>query len=186
MERRILKDDKIILRPLEPADAELLFEAIIESVDALSPWLSFIHPRYSIKETREWLSKRNMEWENGIAYDFAIFDSKNGRLLGGCGMNDVSDKYKMANIGYWVRTSEIGRGIAPAATRLLAKFAFENVGLNRIEITVDVDNIKSQRAAEKAGAKREGILRNRICFGHTPRDIYMISIVPHDLSFCSA
>jgi RimJ/RimL family protein N-acetyltransferase len=64
---------------------------------------------------------------------------------------------------------------------MLARFAFEELGLNRIEIMSDVENKKSRRVAEKVGAKQEGILRNRICFHGNPKDVYMFSLIPDDL-----
>ena len=96
-------------------------------------------------------------------------------------MNNISDDFKMANVGYWVRTNQTKRGIASAATLLLARFAFEELGLNRIEIMAEVGNKKSQRVAEKIGAQREGILRNRICFRGSARDVFMFSLIPDDL-----
>jgi RimJ/RimL family protein N-acetyltransferase len=68
----------------------------------------------------------------------------------------------MANLGYWVRTSETGRGIASKATRLVAQFGFAELGLQRIEILAAVGNVASQRVAEKAGAVRECVARKRL------------------------
>lgn len=183
VEKKTLTNNKIILRPLGPEDVESLYEAISESAQELSPWLSFVHPDYSIKDTREWLSKRDKEWQKGQEYSFAIIDCKNGAFLGGCGLNNISDDFNMANVGYWVRTNQTKQGIASAATLLLARFAFEELGLNRIEIMADVDNKKSQRVAEKVSAKREGILRNRVCIHGSPRDVFMFSLIPDDLKF---
>ena len=159
----------------------MLYEAISESIQELSPWLSFVHPDYSIEDTRECLSKRDDELKRGQEYSFAIYDCRTGTFLGGCGLNDISNEYKIANVGYWVRTNQTKQGIASAATLLLAKFAFEELELNRIEIMADIDNKRNQRVAEKVGAKREGILRNRVCFRGNPRDMYMFSLIPDDL-----
>ena len=56
----------------------------------------------------------------------------------------------------WVRTSQTKKGVATAVTFLLAKFAFDELKLNKVEIRIDVDNIASLRVAEKAGAVKEG------------------------------
>ena len=82
-----------------------------------------------------------------------------------------------ANLGYWVRTSQAGRGVAPRAIRHLASFAFAETDLQRLEIVCAVGNQRSQRAAEKAGAHREGILRARLFVHGQPHDAVMYSIV---------
>jgi RimJ/RimL family protein N-acetyltransferase len=181
VEKKTLTDNRILLRPIGIEDAEQLYEAINESAQELSPWLSFLHPDYSIKDTKEWLAKRDQEWLNGADYSFAIIDCENGILLGGCGLNNINGEFKMANVGYWVRTNRTKQGVATAATLMLSRFGFEELGLNRIEIMAEVGNKKSQRVAEKVGAQREGILRNRICFRDSARDVFMFSLIPDDL-----
>ncbi len=181
VDKKSLTDGRIILKPLGPEYTELLYEAVSESARELIPWLSFVHPDYSIKDTKEWLAGRNDDWRHGVEYDFAIIDCESGALLGGCGLNNISGEFKMANLGYWIRTSRTRRGIAPAAALLLVSFAFDDLRLNRVEIMADVDNKKSQRVAEKVGARREGTLRNRICIHGNARDVFMYSLIPDDL-----
>jgi RimJ/RimL family protein N-acetyltransferase len=57
-----------------------------------------------------------------VAFAFVITDALDGTLLGGTGLNNLSLEYRLANLGYWVRSSRRGQGIAPAAARLLACF----------------------------------------------------------------
>ncbi len=59
VKKKVLTNGKIILRPFEKQDVELLFQAISESKEELIPWLQFCHSDYSIEETRLWLSSRN-------------------------------------------------------------------------------------------------------------------------------
>jgi RimJ/RimL family protein N-acetyltransferase len=63
-----------------------------------------------------------------------------------------------ADIGYWVRTSQTGLGLATAAVRLVARFGFEDLGLRRLEMLIATDNLASRRVAEKVGATFEGVL----------------------------
>ena len=139
-----------------------LYQAVRESIKEVGAWLPFAHEDYAIKESKDWMKKQSKEWKKGDIYDFAIFDAKDGTFIGGCGINAISKICTHANLGYWVRTSRMGQGVAPAATRLLAKWGFDVLKLNRIEIVVAVGNESSLRAAAKAGAKREGVLRNRL------------------------
>jgi ribosomal-protein-serine acetyltransferase len=181
VKKQVLTNGKIILRPFRRQDAELIYEAILESMDELIPWLQFCHPDYSIGETRLWLSSRDKDWKAGTSYDFAIIDAESGAFLGNCGLNQLNDESKMANLGYWVRTARAGRGIATAVVLLLAKFGFEELKLNRIEILVDVKNKRSQRVAEKTGAIMEGVLRNRLVIHGQVRDAVLFSLIPKDI-----
>jgi len=176
-----LTDGKVTLRPYRMSDSPESFRAIKESAAEIAVWLPFVHQGYSLKENRDWIKKRPADWKKGTAYEFAIFDAKDGAMIGGCGLNGVDAMNRRANLGYWVRTSHTGRGVATAATLLLAKWGFETLKLSRIEILVAVGNERSLRVAEKAGAKREGILRNRFVIGDKPHDGVMHSLVPGDI-----
>ena len=81
-----------------------------------------------------------------------------------------------------MRTSAAGRGVATRATKLAARFGFAELGLNRIEIVAALDNVASQRVAERAGAVREGILRQRLSINGVPHDAVLFSLVAGDLS----
>jgi ribosomal-protein-serine acetyltransferase len=176
-----LNDEKVILQPYRPSDADENYQAIRESLAELSPWLPFAHQDYSLKECRGWIKQRPGEWKKGTAYEFAIFDAKDESYLGGCGLNHVNYNDFSANLGYWIRTSRTGQGAAPAAARLLAAWGFKALGLNRIEIVVATGNMRSQRVAEKAGAKRESVLRNRLLLNDKPYDAVMFSLIPGEV-----
>jgi RimJ/RimL family protein N-acetyltransferase len=118
------------------------------------------------------------EWEVGTAYQFAITDSREDSFLGGCGLNKINEIDKVANLGYWVRSSRVKQGIATTATALLAQFGFRKLKLNRIEILVAIENKASQGVAVKAGAMREGILRNRLLLHGKIHDAVMFSLIP--------
>jgi RimJ/RimL family protein N-acetyltransferase len=166
----------ISLRPYRSEDASALHAAALESVADVFPWLPFCHPEYSIEEAREWIDSRAALFQNGLEYSFAIVDGTD-RYLGGCGLNMINPLHRFANLGYWVRTSEMGRRVAPAAIREVARFAFTRTDLVRLEIVCAVGNTRSQRAAEHAGAAREGVLRDRLFLRDRPVDAVMYSIV---------
>jgi RimJ/RimL family protein N-acetyltransferase len=64
---------------------------------------------------------------------------------------------------------------------MAARFAFETVGVSRLEIVAADDNVASRKTAERIGGKFEGILRNRLVVNGTSVDAAMYSIVPDDL-----
>ena len=79
-----------------------------------------------------------------------------------------------------MRTGATGRGVATRAARLAGEFAVTQLALLRAEIVVAVGNMPSQRVAEKCGAKREGILRNRLIVREKVFDAVMYSLTPQD------
>jgi RimJ/RimL family protein N-acetyltransferase len=125
---------------------------------------------------------RPEKWANREELSFAITDAATGRFLGGCGLNQFHAVHRMANLGYWIRTSAAGRGAASAATVLVARYGLRVVGLQRIEILADVGNLASQRVAEKAGARLEGRLRNRLFHHSQVRDGVLYSLISDDLA----
>jgi ribosomal-protein-serine acetyltransferase len=111
-----------------------------------------------------------------------VFDADSGNYLGGVGLNFVNRIHQCANLGYWVRTSQTGRGVAARAARLAARFALERLGFQRVEILAAVGNHASQRVAEKAGATLEGVLRKRLLVNGEPHDAVLYSLVAEDFS----
>jgi RimJ/RimL family protein N-acetyltransferase len=170
------------LRLYGPDDVETLFQAVHESWPELSRWLPWCHADYDRDESVAWIESREAAWVNGEEYSFAIADPATGRLLGGCGLNQFDHMRRRANLGYWVRSSETGRGLATMATQLLARFGFEVLRLERIEIVTAIGNQASQRVAEKAGALREGIARRRLRIHGVQHDAVCYSLIPEDFS----
>jgi len=182
MDREIkLKDESIGLAPYRSSDIDVLYGAVRESIPMLSKWLPWCHPGYSIEESRLWIESRYDAWIKGIEYDFCIIDIKNGSFLGGCGLNQINYVHRFSSLGYWVRSTRTGEGIAAKAARLVSQFAFDALNLKRIEIVIACENKKSLRVAEKLGATREGILRNRLVMSDKVYDAIVFSLIPNDL-----
>lgn len=177
-----LTDGKILLRQWRADDTDALYEAIIESVKELSPWMPWCQENYQKEASSTFVMSRDDAWQNEIEYSFAITDVETGLLLGAVGINQINRPYKLANLGYWVRTSWTGRGVASCATILCARFGFEQLNFERIEIMAAVGNLASQRVAEKVGAVREGVLRRRLWMRDEPQDAVLFSLIPQDLN----
>ena len=175
-----LTDGIVAIRKYHEGDAELLYRAVRESISEISPWLPWCHEGYSIEESRDFVATRNIRSQGDEWYSFAVLDQSCGRFLGGVGISFINRVHQFANLGYWVRTSAAGRGVATRATKLAARFGFQELGLNRIEIVAAVNNIASQRVAERAGAVREGILRKRLSINGVPHDAVLFSLVAGD------
>ncbi|MFN8096336.1 MAG: GNAT family N-acetyltransferase [Vicinamibacteria bacterium] len=167
------------IRLYDAADAAGLFEAARESVAEVHPWLPWCRPGYTLAEAEEWARTRGALAAQGEEYHFVIA-GEDGRFLGACGINQINRMHRFANLGYWLRTSATGRGLATQAVRLAADFAFRETDLVRLEIVCAVGNARSQRVAERAGAVREGVLRRRLVLHETPADAVLYSLVRPD------
>jgi len=137
------------------------------------PWA---HPDYSIEETKSWLTTQVQAFQQGTNFEFAI-TSATGEYLGGCGLNQIDALNQRANLGYWVRSSAAGKGVATSATKLTRDWGFANTDLVRIEVLVAIGNIASRRVAEKSGALYEGTLRSRLTVHGTRHDAAMYAFV---------
>ena len=175
---RVTKGGKFDLLPVYSGCIAGLFEAIVESKEELSPWMHWCHPDYSISEAQQWVESRSDAWERGKEFSFLVVDRKTNQVVGNCGLDHVHETHFFANLGFWVRASRTREGAATVATQLLSEFGFSALNLARIEIVVAVGNFASQRVAEKAGALREGLLRNRLIHRGVARDAYMFSLLP--------
>ena len=87
----------------------------------------------------------------------------------------------MGNIGYWVGTPYVGRGVAQFAAKQAAYLGFNELGLSRLEIVALTHNLASQRVAEALGATRECVARNRLYFKGAPHDAVVYSLIPSDV-----
>jgi ribosomal-protein-serine acetyltransferase len=187
-----LVSGQVLLRPYRPDDADDLYAAARESIAEVYPWMPWCHPDYSIDESIAYARQCSARWREGTEYGFVITDAGGGSFLGGCGMEYINPVNRIVSLGYWVRTSRTRQGVASTATRLLTRFGFEELKLNRIEIIASIDNQASQRVAEKTGAIREGVLRNRLVvrelvpdtrvYRDRSSDAVVFSLIPQDLA----
>lgn len=175
-----LTDSIVTLRPYEFGEEKALYKAVQESLLELSPWMSWANENYSTETASTFITLTRSYWSSGSMYAFAITDSQTGEFLGSCSLSHIHTLYHFGNLGYWVRTSRRGQGIAGRAAKLIARFAFEKVKLIRAEIVIAVGNNASKRVAEKIGAHAEGILFNRIVINDLVCDAHMFSLLPSD------
>jgi RimJ/RimL family protein N-acetyltransferase len=166
------------IRRYQEQDIRRLYEAARESITEVYPWMHWCHPDYSLEESSSFVKSQGERWEERREYNLLIFEVGTGAFVGGVGVNQINRPKLFGNLGYWVRTGSVGRGAATSATMLAARFAFEELGLERIEIVVAVGNTASQRVAEKSGATREGVLRRRL----NPHDAVMYSLLREDMA----
>ncbi|GII82030.1 hypothetical protein Ssi03_00200 [Sphaerisporangium siamense] len=145
----------IVLREPVPEDAEARVRACAD------PLIVRFRPRIPAPYTREDAPAHITEtapgfWSGGGA-SFAIADAASGAWLGDCSLKPPDSRG--AEIGYLVAPWARGRGVASAAVRALAEWAFAQ-GLHRVSIFAEVENPASQRVAMAAGFRHEGLLKD--------------------------
>jgi RimJ/RimL family protein N-acetyltransferase len=138
-------------------------------------WLPLIPRPYTLEDARAFVAD-----EVGLGrYQYAIVED--GRLVGSIGMR-VNEVNRVGHIGYWCAREARGRGLVTRALRLLSRYGFDELGLGRLELITDPDNVASQRLAEKVGFRREGVLRSHLLHPDgRRRDSVMFSLLPGEL-----
>ncbi|MEU5907694.1 GNAT family N-acetyltransferase [Micromonospora sp. NPDC047467] len=145
---------------LRPFRADDVADVVDGCADPLSQrFVSSLPTPYTEVDARWWLDAgAPAVWAGGGAA-YAIADPGTDRLLGGVGLNNPVPGRSQAEIGYWVRPTARGRGVAAAATRALGEHAFAT-GTLRLELLTELENAASQRVALAAGFRYEGLRRS--------------------------
>ncbi|NWF63179.1 MAG: GNAT family N-acetyltransferase [Chloroflexi bacterium] len=181
-----LTDGFVTIRPYEFGEEHALFAAVQESLGELHPWMSWATEKYTLQTARDFIAIARAEWSRGTLYSFAITHAESGDFLGGCGLSQFHPVYQFCNLGYWVRASKHGQGIAVRAAKLAARFAFERAKAIRAEIVIAKENHASKRVAEKLGAHYEGLLLNRMTVRENIYDAHMFSLLPADFGLIAS
>src|SRR5438552_12213145 len=155
--RTQLNDGTITIQAYQLGIELAVLEAARESVREVGPWMRTWAEGATYAIAARHVAESIRAWRTGTWYDFVITRMDSAAFLGRIGLDQISAS-GTANVGYWVRTGQTGQGIATAAVRLVALFGFEDLGLQRLELLVAVENLASRRVAEKSGARCEGLL----------------------------
>lgn len=174
--------NSVLVRPFREGDGETLFEAARESIESLAYWFpTKFHLAYSLSEAQQWVDESIERWKAGTDYRFGVFDELTGQALGCVGINNINRGYNFGNLGYWIRSRARNRGVASNAVALAARIGFAELRFSRLEIFALPANLASIRVAEKVGATREGVARNRLTWENEPANAVAFSLIPGDL-----
>ena len=178
----------------------LIYPALADEVVALRPWeiddvddqlAAFADPvfvRFSdwAPDTREELLERlekvERARESGLGIHLAITDPDcPPQALGEVALAGIDMANQRASVGYWLGPAARGRGLASHAVRLIARWAFDELGLVRLELTCGPDNPGSQGVAARCGFRLEGRLRSHLAFKDGRRDSLVYGLLPGEL-----
>ena len=158
--------ERLVIRRYQTTDIEALYAAARESIEEVSRFLPWCHPDYSIAESKQWVTLVIKSW--GVSNLFR-------RFIGSVGINAV-DLHPMVNLGYWLRSSETGKGYAIEAAQGIIDWTFAELQPQRIEIILSVENNPSKKVAEKTGARHEGILASRLLLHGRLHDAHLFAL----------
>jgi RimJ/RimL family protein N-acetyltransferase len=152
-----LADDAIRLEPLAAAHAADFVE-LIQDDDVKR--FTFVPSDAGGEFLRTWLARYEEGWNDGARAGFCMRDLADDAFLGFAAIVRLDLEGSEGEIGYMVAPAARGRGTAVRAVELLTRWAFDELSLERLQLRIDVANLASERVAERAGYRREGVLRN--------------------------
>jgi RimJ/RimL family protein N-acetyltransferase len=153
-----LSDGVVTLRPWVERDVPAITDACRD--DEIAWWLDQVPQPYSEADARTYVAMTRRGWKDGTHAAFAITDAETGEVVGSVGLHWLDAEHGVAEVGYWVRRESRGRSVATRATRLATRWALTSCGMKRVQLRADRRNVASQRVAESAGFRREGVLRS--------------------------
>lgn len=166
-------DDSTFLSLLEIKDSEKLYDLIDRNRTHLGEWLKFPNVTLHADDSRVFIERTRMRYAKDEGYWLGIWN--NNELVGSIGYLYIDSENKKTEIVYWLGKEYEGKGIISKSVNVLIHYAFDELKLNKIEIGVATENMKSRAIPEKLGFKREGELRdyefingrflNRIIYG---------------------
>jgi RimJ/RimL family protein N-acetyltransferase len=159
-----------MLRPFTLDDVPAITRACQDH--EIQRWIPVIPRPYTAEDARTFVTAED------LGHQFAMVER--GDLIGSIGMR--VNQFETGHIGYWCAKEARGRGLTSRALHLVARYGLEQLGLGRLELITDPDNVASQRVAEKVGFRREAVLRSHLLHPDgRRRDSVMFSLLPGEL-----
>ena len=171
----ILENDRVLLRPLRPEDFDILKKF---SVNEPTLWEYSLLSAAGPENMRIYMDAAFTDKAKETAYPFIVFDKKINRFVGSTRFYDYQSKHNTVQLGYtWYGKEAQGTGVNKNCKFLLLQFAFEELGLDRVEFRADNNNDRSIAAMKSIGCTVEGVLRSNCSSPTGRRDSIVLSIL---------
>jgi RimJ/RimL family protein N-acetyltransferase len=171
---KILKTPRLRLRKVRASDAEAIFREYAQDAE-VTRYVSWQTHR-SLEETRDYVRACLLAWNTGRAFNWVIESREDSQLMGMIVARVNAEKWELGFVlarRYW------GRGYMTEAVKAVIEWAQRRGGIYRIWAVCDINNAASARVMEKAGMRREGILKRWSVHPNIstePRDSYCYAI----------
>ena len=166
---------RVRLRPWRAEDAPAVSAACQDP--EVQRWTTVPVP-YRLEHAEHFVGEvADSTWAEGGAL-FAVEALADDGLVGSMGLHHVQDG--VASAGYWTVAGRRGQGLTAEALRVLADWAFDVLGVRRVELIADPANTGSNRVAGRAGFCAEGVLRSRYLHRGVPGDVVLWSMLTSD------
>jgi RimJ/RimL family protein N-acetyltransferase len=176
----ILEDDLVLLRPLQESDVENLLEI---SINEPETWKYSLVGADGKENLIKYIQSAIKAREEKREFPFIVFDKKSQKYAGSTRFYDIQLAYKTVQLGYtWYGSAFRGTGLNKHCKFLLLQFAFETLGLERVEFRADNNNERSIAAMKSIGCKVEGVLRSHMprANNQVRRDSIVLSILKNE------
>jgi RimJ/RimL family protein N-acetyltransferase len=159
-----LQTPRLVLRAPRPGDGAALNAAVLDSMDALRPWMPWAQTAPTLEASEALAREAHGKFllRSDLVFSMWLHDGqgRETRLVGGSGLHRIDWSVPRFEIGYWCRSGHTGQGLVTEAARALSRMAFDQLQAQRVEVRMDERNTASWRVAERAGFTLEGVLRN--------------------------
>ncbi len=131
--------------------------------------------------TREWMQRAMAGLATGTDLALVIADASTDEPIGTIGLHEINRAAGRAVAGYVLARELRGQRLGRRALRLLCEFAFDELNLCRVEVTIEAENTASRAMAKAVGFRQEGTLRSYMRVAGERRDMLMYGLLPGDL-----
>lgn len=180
--KTILRGENIYLRAPRRGDKRQWMDVRRLSRDFLQPWEP-TWPSDGAEATafRRRLRRFREDWNDGTSYPFFIIDRATDDLLGGITLSNLRRGVTQSGtIGYWMGLPYARRGHMSEAVGLVLDYAFDDLGLHRVEAACLVHNQPSSQLLLKVGFTEEGVARQYLCINGRWQDHRTFGILRGD------
>jgi ribosomal-protein-serine acetyltransferase len=152
------------LRLPETEFAKTLFQIVENQREYLEKWLPWIEKTNCEKDNLKFLKSSILFNNGGQKLTTFIFHKK--QLIGSVAFVKIDKANRAAEIGYWLSEGMQGKGIMTQSCERLIKYGFKKMNLQRIEINIASENLKSLAIPQRLGFHHEGTIRESLFFNH--------------------
>ncbi len=158
-----IETERLLLRPPRAGDGVALHGALVESLTELRRFLAslpWVACEQTLASAETYCRKSQANFLLRTDFPFLIFERESGLLAGACGLHRPDWNTPKVEVGYWCRSSRLGRGLVSEAVEALVGYAQDHMKAVRVELVTDEENTASRGVADRCGFTLEGVLRH--------------------------